>query len=218
MTAPMTIGELNVTFDGETAIVHGPNPLGIEEFWLESEPVVLFERVRFDDCGNYRPLSGARTLPTAWAVRCEGPLTLPDAIDIVYPSAALHMAQWETGSLRIVGLETSLERQTGRYLVAAELSPAGRALAADVVCGRCVRQPVWREGFAAPAITGNEGAQMIPCPEACSVLVSFMREAALWQTVRPEMAVIDDGVAFAAFDVPGNELREEYLREGRRRL
>ncbi len=51
----------------------------------------------------------------------------------------------------------------------------------------------------------------IPCPEPCSVLVSLCREAALWQREPPSPAQADPNVAFAAFDAPGNEIREAYL-------
>jgi hypothetical protein len=64
----------------------------------------------------------------------------------------------------------------------------------------------------APAWRGDQPAvDQIPCPEPCGVLVSLCREAALWQKDRPQPADVDPYVAFAAFDVPGNEVRERFL-------
>jgi hypothetical protein len=52
----------------------------------------------------------------------------------------------------------------------------------------------------------------VPCPEPCSVFVSLCREAALWEQAPPQPAAVDDRVAWAAFDEPGNEVREAYLQ------
>jgi len=123
--------------------------------------------------------------------------------DEIYPLAQRHMEQFERGELVPVPLDGVLRRQTGRYRAANDLDDAGRQRASDVLCGRCVKAPVWR---------GDQpGIDQIPCPEACSVLVSLCREAALWQKHPPQRADIDPQVAFAAFDVPGNEVRERFL-------
>jgi hypothetical protein len=72
-----------------------------------------------------------------------------------------------------------------------------------------VKRPVWRDDQAAPPLPGET---TIPCPEPCSVLVSLCREAALWQRDPPPSSPIDPGVPFAAFEQPGNDVREAYLR------
>jgi hypothetical protein len=73
------------------------------------------------------------------------------------------------------------------------------------VCGECVRRPVWDGATCGP--------DEIPCPEPCSVLVAFCREAVLWQQERPAPTEPDPTIPWAAFEEPGNELRERYLQE-----
>ena len=86
---------------------------------------------------------------------------------------------------------------------------ARRGLDSDTVCARCVKSPLWRP------TTGplTEGTSLpLPCPEPCSVVVSLCREAALWEEGPPAFAAENLTVAWAAFDQPGNEIREAYLR------
>jgi hypothetical protein len=177
----------------------------------EGEPSVvrdaaaLFEHTRTDALGRYRPLTGAKTLRTGWIARVGEEMPADEAVETVYPLALVHRRQLAEGTLRVVALEDVLSRQSGRYEDSAGLSERGRRLAVRVLCGECVRKPLW-DGAAC-------GPDEIPCPEPCSVMVALCREAVLWQDERPAPAQPDEAVAWAAFDEPGNELRERYLRE-----
>jgi hypothetical protein len=126
---------------------------------------------------------------------------------VVYPLALVHQRQFNDGTLRVVDLDSVLSRQSGRYEDTASLDEANRRRAVTTVCGQCVRRPVW-DGAAC-------GPEDIPCPEPCSVIVAFCREAAIWQTEPPDLADPDAAVPWAAFEEPGNELRERYLRDMR---
>ena len=140
-----------------------------------------------------------------WRVRCSAALPLAAALEIVYPLAMLHIKQHRDGALRVVTLQTVLERQTGRYARAVALPEDSRAVAARVLCGRCIKQAVWHGATV-------EGGQ-IPCPEPCSVLVSLCRDAALWEPAPPPPTPVDPTLSWAAFESPGNELREQYVAE-----
>lgn len=197
------IGELTIRASGRTAIIEGPD--GHSAPIIDYEQSVLREMVRFDQQGRYRPLPGARTLKRGWRVRCDVG-EVEEAIETIYPLALVHRREWERGALRIVSLDEVFARQQGRYRVAAELDVAGRERAREVLCGRCVKTPVWSG-------TGESGQSpiWIPCPEPCSVLLSLCREAALWEKGPPAATAVDRTVAFAAFEEPGNEIREAYL-------
>ena len=198
------IGQLCVEFEGETAVIHGPAS-GAAEVEIDSNEDVLRTWVRQDGNGSYRPLPGATTMRSGWRVRCTAGLSLAAAIEAVYPLAMLHTEQQRAGALKVVALQSVLERQTGRYARAVTLSEDGRKVAAGVLCGRCVKRPVWR---------GDEVKEdSIPCPEPCSVLVSLCRDAALWEVSRPQETVVDPGVPWAAFERSGNAIREQYLRK-----
>jgi sirohydrochlorin cobaltochelatase len=165
----------------------------------------LFELVREDALGRYRPLSGAGTLQTGWDAPLSAAFSRENAIETVYPLAIVHQRQLAAGTLRVVSLDDVLARQSGRYEASGALSPEGRARAVRTVCGECVRRPVWDGATCGP--------DEIPCPEPCSVLVAFCREAVLWQQERPAPTEPDPTIPWAAFEEPGNELRERYLQE-----
>lgn len=195
------LGEIEVRFDGAGAVVSGPR--GDEAGVADVAPDALREWVRQDHRGRYRPLPGARTMRRGWQVRCRDDGELLAALDAIYPLARQHIEQHERGELRVVPLDEVLGRQTGRYAVAAQLGPQGREAAARVLCGLCVKTPVWRSGSV------TEWA--IPCPEPCSVLVALCREAALWEKAPPDSAPMDGSLPFARFELPGNQVRESYL-------
>lgn len=198
---PFELGELRVTFEAGTAIVSGPSR-GTVPVEVEASRLAIRNRVRFDDGGHYRPLPTAESMCHDWSARCN-PGEVEELLDEIYPLAITHIEQWAAERLRVVSLDDVLGRQQGRYTVAAELDEEGRAVARDVLCGRCVRAPVW---------SGEAPAHgQIPCPEPCSVMVSLCREAALWQRDPPAPSEANADVAFAAFNQPGNEVREAFL-------
>ena len=196
-----TFGELAVAFREGQVELRGPRS-GPDATELAATIEALREHMRFDDHGRYRPLSGARTMPSNWRVSLPEKLT-EAAIEAIYPQALLHQQQAAQGTLRVVAFDEVVARQQGRYRVAGELDAEGRERARETLCGRCVRTSVWA-GNAASAAN-------IPCPEPCSVMVALCREAALWQREPPEPSSPDPQVPFADFSTPGNEVREAYL-------
>jgi len=203
-----TLGQLTIHVGADEVLVEGPPAPG-EPREIEPVPAAFHAMARFDDSGRYRPLPGARTLPGGWYSRFASLESLDAALDAVYPLLQHHAAQYADGGLRVVTLEVVFARQAGRYQVAAELTEAGRALAVRMLCGICVKTPIWREG------TSREGAvpgpDILPCPEPCSVFLALCREAALWEKERPKPVAPDANVGFAAFEQPGNEIRERML-------
>jgi hypothetical protein len=199
-----SLGQLTLLIGLDEAVIAGPGPdPGARE--LPADVAAIRVHVRADDRGNYRPLSGLRNLPSNWHARFTSLEAFANAVDAVYPLAQRHAALLAEGSLVVVPLDAVFERQAGRYAVAARLSAAGRDRAVRMLCGACVRSPLW-----AGQPASEEGA--IPCPEPCSVMLALCREAALWEQDRPAAAEPCAGVPFAAFDQPGNHLREAYLR------
>lgn len=211
------LGELQVEWLGDGWDVRGPNVAGESTACSldASDLEAIRRRVQCDETGYYRPLTGARSLPGGWRVEAHDESSLRALFDVVYPLAAQHIAQESAGSLQVVGLDAVLERQSGRYAKAATLSESGRALATDVVCGQCVREPAWGAfgTMDGPEGTGSTpvGRTAIPCPEPCSIMVSFCREAAQWEADMPARAPANPAVGFAAFETPGNVLREKWL-------
>ena len=200
---PFSLGQVRVEFQGTHVLLSGPRGDGVER-QLEPTIAALRRHVRFDDRGRYRPLSGARTLPSGWRVSLPAKRARA-ALDAVYPQALLHQELAAEGRLRTVSFDDVVRRQRGRYRLAGKLTAEGRERAKAVLCGRCVRTPVWAGSIAE--------SPEIPCPEPCSVLLALSREAALWQEERPDPAAPKPTIAFADFSAAGNELREAYLAD-----
>jgi hypothetical protein len=199
-----SMGELTLLIGLDETVIAGPGPdPGVTE--LLPHPEVVRVHNRFDSGGHYRPLSGLRNLPRDWHVRLPNLEAFSAALDAIYPLAQTHIAAHAGGTLEVVTLDEVFARQEGRYRVAAQLSEGGRALVRRALCASCVRVPFWAGERHLP-----EGG--IPCPEPCSVVLSLCREAALWETERPESVPPDPSIPFAAFEEPGNPLREAFLR------
>ncbi len=202
---PFVFGELLVQPEGEESWRLEPARQGGELRELPPDPDTLRQIVRFDRWGRYRPLTGARTLPRGWFVRAPNRRLLEELLEAVYPLGLVHLRQHRRGELRVVPLDEVLARQSGRYAVCRELSPEGRALVRELLCGSCVRVPVW---------AGEDPQEQIPCPEACSVFVAFAREAALWEqgAGTSDESPSEEEPGWAEFEHPGNELRQAFLR------
>ena len=203
------LGQLTIEITEEGITVYGPFS-GPDSPAVPGTRQALRALSREDALGRYRPLSGARNLARNWRAHFADLASFSAAVGEMYPLAMKHNAMWEAGDLRIVGLHEVLGRQAGRYAVAGDLDERGRDAARAALCARCVRQPVWHEGAPPQGTRLADGA--LVCPEPCSVMVSLCREAALWQRERPARSTPDVRVPFAAFDQPGNEVREAYLR------
>jgi hypothetical protein len=198
-----TIGQLTLHIGSEMAVIEGPPGCG-QAFEVAGDAEALREFARTDELGRYRPLPGARTLRGSWWAAFSDLESVSAAVEAIYPLAQRHQADWLDGELRIVSLDEVLERQQGRYRTARDLSEAGRRRSRHVLCGLCIKTPVWA-GAVVPTL------DVVPCPEPCSVFVSLCREGALWEQDRPTRADPSRDVAFAAFDEPGNEVREAWL-------
>lgn len=207
-------GQLSVHIGEDEIRVYGPQTDPATAVEVAPTPTALRKWLRFDDRGRYRPLASARSMRSGWVARFPTLDAFSRALAEIYPLAEEQIAAAAAGRLSIVSLAEVLERQSGRYENTAKLSDAGRAAASDALCRGCVRTPLWRDGAPVPLVAPENP---IPCPEPCSVLVALCREAALWEAEPPEPAPIDPSLPFAAFEEPGNEIREAYLHARRER-
>ena len=198
-----TIGQLTLHIGTTAAVIEGPPGCG-QAFEVAGDAEALREFTRTDERGRYRPLPGARTLRGGWWAAFADLESVSAAVDAIYPLAQRHQADWLDGDLRVVSLDDVLDRQQGRYRVARELSEEGRRRSQHVLCGVCIKTPVWAEPI-------EPNLEAVPCPEPCSVFVSLCRDGALWEADRPTRAEPNAAVPFAAFDEPGNEVREAWL-------
>ncbi|RYD67860.1 MAG: hypothetical protein EOP83_01940 [Verrucomicrobiaceae bacterium] len=143
--------------------------------------------------GHYRFTKGELSLKRGWLLQLSSAEELRQALDHFYPAAAgLWFAQ-KDARLEIEHLRDKLNRQTGMYRFARNLSDAGAQRLVREVCGPancCVKKILWRIDSDTPledseasrydGVTGDvDRSQAIPllCREACNHFVAEARKA-----------------------------------------
>lgn len=134
------------------------------------------------NAGDHRPLKTAPSLRQGWALVGLDGRGLWTALEYLYPAAAVHWYAGTRGTLRVTHWRETAARQSGLY-------SAVRLLGDDVLrdtvracCGHavCLRRVAWGLDADTPLQLAPEGAPAgeaeVPCPEACSLFVSFARQ------------------------------------------
>lgn len=128
--------------------------------------------------GEYRPLKGASNLRTGWRLLLPSISDLHLALDALYPAAIGLWTHHLQGQLRVLSLRATLERQTGMYRFARNISDAGaQSVIRDRCEASCLRHRLW-------TLDSTEGTEPDPdkaqipflCPEACNMLVADARK------------------------------------------
>jgi len=145
------------------------------------------------DDGHYRFTKGELTLKRGWLLRLSSADELRQALDLFYPAnVGMHFAALD-GRLEVEQLRDKLNRQTGMYRFARNLSDAGAQKLVKEVCGPghcCVKNILWGLDATTPledseasrfdGVVGDiERTQAIPlrCREACNHFVAEARKA-----------------------------------------
>lgn len=143
--------------------------------------------------GHYRFTKGELSLKRGWLLALHSAEDLRQALDLFYPAAAgLWFAEGD-GRLEVEHLRDKLNRQTGMYRFARNLSDAGAQRLVREVCGPgncCVKKILWQldadtplEDSEASRFDGVIGdidrSAAIPllCREACNHFVAEARKA-----------------------------------------
>jgi len=130
------------------------------------------------DDGEYRPLKGASNLRTGWRLSLGAIPEVRLALDSIYPAAVGLWFAHLNGQLRVLSLRETLERQTGMYRYARQISDAGaEAVVRDRCEAQCLRHRLWTIASSEGPAPDPDKAQ-IPflCPEACNILVADARK------------------------------------------
>lgn len=148
---------------------------------VTSDPYAAREIAQVTNRGDHRPLKTSPNLRQGWALVDLDGAGVWNAMEYLYPAAATHWHAGRTGTLRVTHWSETAGRQSGIYSSVRLLDPpvvqsAVRACCDDEVC---LRRVAWGVDEATPLAeasseTGVDGAE-VPCPEACSMFISFAR-------------------------------------------
>ena len=148
---------------------------------VASDPYAAREIAQTTETGEHRPLKTAPNLRRGWALMDLDPRALWIALDYLYPACALHWHAGEEQALRVTHWRDVAERQSGIYSSVKLLADDAVRNTVRACCGSavCLRQVAWqideRTPLALAPEADPEGAR-VPCPEACSLFISFARK------------------------------------------
>lgn len=177
-----------------------------------SDLAAVRETVRFDDQGRYRPLAGARTLPTGWIAPDRSLDALADLLEVVYPASVVNWFRERTGRLDATSFSAAATRHSGRFSDLAAIPPSVRRATETACCGDCVRRPAWSEPDT------QDSDDEIPCREPCSFLLAAVTAFDSIESSSASGCANDRPIPAGALDTPGNRYRRRFLeasdREG----
>ena len=199
------------------------------------DPRAAREVSKLDETGEYRPLKSAPNLRRGWEIRVGDDRELLTAMNYLYPAAVIHWYMYRAGKLEKTDYRENAARQSGIYKRVQRLSDTGVQNAARACCedAVCLKKTLWDVDQTTP-LAMERGEGQIPCPEPCSVFVSFARRVRLFEredkrdldaiglspTEKQDLTALVEAAATgevkmareAEFEEPLNERRMRYRR------
>jgi hypothetical protein len=155
------------------------------------DPRAARELARLTETGEHRPLKSSPNLRRGWVIWVPDAVGLGIAMNYFYPAGVVHWHLHREGKLEITNYRENAARQSGIYKRIQHLSDEGVQNAAKACCedAVCLKKTLWNVDVETP-LEMNRGEGEIPCPEPCSVFVSFARRVRLFE--REEKRDLDD--------------------------
>ena len=156
------------------------------------DPRAAREIARLNEYGEHRPLKSSPNLRRGWEIRVHDGKGLAVAMNYLYPAGVAHWYLRREGRLDITNFRENAARQSGIYKRIRRLSEGGVQNAAQACCedAVCLKKTMWDVDEKTPlAIDRGEGE--IPCPEPCSVFVSFARRVRLFEREERDAGAAD---------------------------
>ena len=200
---------------------------------VTEDPHAAREIARLTERGEYRPLKSSPNLRRGWELRIADDRALATAMNYLYPAGVVHWHLHREGRLDLTSFRENAARQSGIYKRVQRLSDQGVIDAATACCedSVCLKKTLWDVDKDTPLdVVRGEGE--IPCPEPCSIFVSFARRVRLFEREKDldttdlspseteDLAALVEAAAAgevelareAEFEKPLNERRMRYRR------
>ncbi len=153
----------------------------LETVDVYTDPFDLRELVKRDDCGRYRPLKSAPTLPSGWATVDLDGRTLVRAVDVVYPASVANWHLERGDELDVSNWRETMARQSGIYGVV-QTWDRGEGhehvdWVAEACCvdSQCLKRREWEyDDETDLSVDGGNGE--FPCREPCSLVIAAARQ------------------------------------------
>jgi hypothetical protein len=149
---------------------------------VHEDPRSARELAKLTESGEYRPLKSSPNLRRGWEIRVSDARDLAVAMNYLYPAGIVHWYLYREGKLGVTSFRENAARQSGIYKRVQRLSDEGVQNAARACCedAVCLKRTLWDVDEETP-LRMDRGEGEIPCPEPCSVFVSFARRVRLFE-------------------------------------
>ena len=147
LAAPFSVGQILVQKVGTGFVLLHRDDASFAKLQKYQDAENAITIAKYDDAGNYRPLKTAPNLRHGWRLELATLKELRRALDYFYPSRLAVFAAWKNGYLETTVLRETLDRQSGMYRVAANISdPQINDLVADFCRSDsgCLRTILWK--------------------------------------------------------------------------
>ena len=175
-------GQVRVRDVGDGYLLHHVDDDTAEALAEYTDPRQAREISKLTDAGEYRPLKSSPNLKRGWVLRLQGGRDLYVAMNYLYPAGVVHWHLYRKGRLEVTSYRENAARQSGIYKRVQRLSDRGVQDAARACCedAVCLKRTLWDVDSETP-LEMERGDGEIPCPEPCSVFVSFARRVRLFE-------------------------------------
>ncbi len=199
---PLEVGEVRIEAGrGGWFTLHHIEDSSLESLTIHATAEAVLEIALYDESNQFRPLKTAPNLRRGWVLRFAEVADVRRAVDYFYPGRLEIFLAAREKRLEVTPLRSTLNRQTGMYRRAANVSDEEIDEIAFEVCrsdGGCLRTILWKKDGTEPASTrlpANKydpeknqarGSGQAPasaflpllCQEACTVLIEACRRKA----------------------------------------
>lgn len=228
-------GQVRATGTGEGYVLRHAEDARASGLDVREDPRSAREISKTTEAGEYRPLKSSPNLRRGWELRVSGARDLAVAMNYLYPAGIVHWHLHREGRLQTTSYRENAARQSGIYKRVQRLSDEGVQVAARACCedAVCLKKTLWDVDGETP-LAMDRGEGEIPCPEPCSVFVSFARRVRLFErekkrdldaiglspSEKEDLAALVEAAATghvsfareAEFEKPLNERRMRYRR------
>lgn len=159
---------------------------------VHTDPEDAREISLYSPAGEYRFTKGELSLKRGWIFQLSSIDEVRATIDLFYPASLGLWKAWKDGTVRVQNLRDKLNRQTGMYRHARNVSDDGAQELVKCLCGpenKCVKKILWQIDAETPLedssvsrfngiVGGADESRAIPmvCQEACNFFVAQARK------------------------------------------
>ncbi len=169
-------GQIHIERDGSGYVLRHIEDEGEGNLDVSADPTEAREISRLTEGGEYRPLKSSPNLRRGWRLELSDEAELIAAMNYFYPAGVVHWRLHRGGELETTSFRENASRQSGMYERVKRLSDEAAQNAAKACCEDdvCLKKTLWDVDENTP-LEAERGEGEIPCPEPCSVFVSFAR-------------------------------------------